>query len=876
MKYKPTIFLGIGEIGCDVVELCRKRITQTNPEGMWVIRALGIELERVGTPRKRNFHVENLSGFVPTKITQRSIAERKDDLLYWFHSNVNKERLVRLNEIIQSDPQIRPLGRLALFLKANIIQKILENFFHDIRLIWKQNEDPINLIIISPISDGLGSGAVIDLSFIARAAANSEKVSVNVITIFLTESADNQNKSMKQLKDANSYALLMEVSSFQDRKSHYRNLMQRESQNSEEGKVFNLCYLFNINKGAGIFDENMRSHLSHGVELLSLAPQDSARRIMADQVGSDEINFGSFGAAVLKNNIDDVLPICSKKLSRELLRMILGVDSDKEVENRNLYFNIENFTPTFIDSFEKKYNENLSALPTLPWRKLKKINENNLTTLRDDILNKRVGDLDKIFENHFGEVKETLSNDLKSQYKNLLEVSQEGLKGSRRFLEEISGKLDSFFNLVEKNVRDMDTNIDKTSENFQFLFTQLKKTSKRTLLKRLKDLFSKEWYAQKKEMVERFHSLLSDYVSKGFKSRVRRSSLKFYNEIQEVVRNIDIEAKQKGTILNPLLDDLEKEIANEIEEMPLKRKDGFPIFEIEHLDRIYKKYKPKSPELFENFHQNNPDFWSLIDWDDMDGIISILQSTCTRYFNHLSSIGIPGFVQDEGVLSLKDILTRLYLLSCPKIEEEALDRKEFYERIITRSGIHDSQFKNIKEEVGFDSELIFDGNLVDEISMVREWYGVTLSRLPLLKDIEHSYIQLRKEGFPLHTVDAEQISLLPFVSYPAELSNNMKSVFLVGIALNCIIIRSGMYLWMNSEMKEIELGTGKENAFLSFIENSDISCSVEECIHKTIIDEGKEKVKKSVKALLRESDLNLLTGKEIEMLRKFYENAISK
>jgi len=67
LKLKPTILIGIGEIGCDVVELCRKRLIRTNPEEVRIIRALGIELEAANNSRKRDFHVENLSGFVLLK-----------------------------------------------------------------------------------------------------------------------------------------------------------------------------------------------------------------------------------------------------------------------------------------------------------------------------------------------------------------------------------------------------------------------------------------------------------------------------------------------------------------------------------------------------------------------------------------------------------------------------------------------------------------------------------------------------------------------------------------------------------------------------------------------------------------------------------------
>jgi len=877
LRFKPTIFIGIGELGCDVVEQCQNMISQANPDEMQMIRSLGICMKTISNTAKRSFHVENLSGFIPNKIANRSFTEAKDDLFSWFHSNVNKERLVRLNEIIQSDPSIRPLGRMALLLKAKIIQKTIANFIHDIRLIWKEINDPIHLVIVSPVSEGLGSSTVIDLSFIAKAAANTEKSTLNVITIFILDRSNDKNKA-RQLKEANSYAALMEVCYFQDRPSQYANFIPVEPKlSSDECKTFNISYLLNVGKDSRAVDENMIFFLSSGIKLLCISPQDSARRILIDQVGADAINFGTIGTAVLKNNITEVVSICSKKLCSELLRLILGVDFEKQDEKTYLFFNIENFSPTFfIEDVEKKVEESINTIPEFPWRKIKKICETDFITLRESIFKKRIGEIDTFFEAHLDEMKNKLFNALNSHYIDFLSTSNEGIKGHNRLLKETSEKLDIFLNQIQKSVMNINENSSDSSTNFEQLFAEIRKASKRTFLRELLDIFRKEWHIQKKELVERFNSILKDCVKKDFKSTIRKTSLKIYNEIQNSVRNIEIDIKQKGQSLNSIIIELEEEIKSETEQLSLNIKNGSPIFEAKHIENIYNKYKPKKLELFETIKNNNPDFFVSRDECNHEKLKPLILSICSRYYNHLIAVGIPNFIQNERIISLKEVITRIYSLSCPKVEEEALDRNDLYERNIIMSGIRESQFKNLKEEVGLDCELIFDGNLLDEIHMLREWYGIKLSKLSIFKDMELSYIYLRKENFPLHTVETDHRLELPLISYPITFFKDMKTLYLVGLALKCIDFQNGKYIWSAPGENDVVLGTDNEIAFLSVIENTKIRQKIKDCINRTIADKFRGNAKKSVKSLLKELDIKLFTEKEMGLIGMYFEDMISK
>lgn len=92
MKFKPTVFVGIGDSGCDIVELAYKRIKESRPNYSQITRALGITFASSNKTKRRSFHVENLSGFVPTKVAQRSNRENREDPLFGLIST--SERIV--------------------------------------------------------------------------------------------------------------------------------------------------------------------------------------------------------------------------------------------------------------------------------------------------------------------------------------------------------------------------------------------------------------------------------------------------------------------------------------------------------------------------------------------------------------------------------------------------------------------------------------------------------------------------------------------------------------------------------------------------------------------------------------------------------------
>lgn len=770
---------------------------------------------------------------------------------------------MRMNETIQDDSMIRPLGRLSLFLKAKIIQKILENFLHEIRLIWKQANEQVNFFIVSSMSDGLGSGTVMDLATIAQAASNVEKVKVGIIGILIAELSGSHPKTTP-LKEVNLYALLMEISYFQNRQNTYKFLMPDKPTSQRNGKIFNLCYLSNLTNNFQKLNEDTRQELAISLELISLSPQDSASRLMLDQVESSETNFAAFGCGVLQCNLNDVISFCTDKLSAELLKNILENDAELEFKNRTLSGEIENCTPENLKGvfFRFKEANKNQCLPKVGWKKIKNADASNLHQLKDEIV-----------KNHFGSIAERLNNYLEEVKEKLFSQIEEEF--SQTFLKKISTVLASFNNEASRIAKQLALNENETSRDFRQLVSNIKEISEASALKQLLGLFNKEWKRRKVELAENFSSILQQEAELNLNRQLWETILNFYNDIQAFVKVVDQKAGEVKKSMDGLLSDIEKETEEKTQQLSVEDALIQPLFTKDNLVEIYEKYKPNLQKPLEHLYQDNPNFWAFVDENNLCKLQEYLTSISSTYFIGLNAMDISGCVKPGGIMPLGKILKRLYLISRPEFEYEAPNGDEFYERIIVKSDIDTQHFEAVKENLDFDIEVIYDDCAGDKISMLREWYGIQLAKMPLIKSMEKSYIELRKEDFPLHNVEARPE--LPLIGYSPDTFEKKKTTFLVGQALKIIIVRNGNYLWIDSNGDEIELALGKEKAFLAFLEREEISLKIEKQISELLIDNGEKIFKNAMRTVSREKSFqSLFNEKETETLGKFYRETILK
>lgn len=873
LRIKPTILIGLGRIGCHTVELYLNKVKEKSPESLHIVRALGIDIY----PKEEelpfiNFHVENLAGFIPSKIAEGMILIKQDEPLYWFKSNITPDRISKMGEMVQSDPMIRPIGRLSLFLKINKIHKILKKYIHEIRLIWKERPEQVNIFVISPIFDGFGSGSILDMVYISRSASAIEKVKSSVIGILISKDIGNMSIASLQhgLEVANSYACLREVSHFQETSSYEAPPIDLVLDLRD--KMFNSCYLFNQGKVTKNNETATSSMLASTIGILSMTPQNSTKRLILDQMEKDEPNFASFGIGILSYNSEYLVSFCVRKLCYDLLTAVLNGQIEKQVREQPLSLNIEEYNCTKIQSdFKKRIDENeLRELSTIKWSKIKNINDNEeLKELRRSLFNEKIVQIHQLMNNHFLEMKNNLFADIESDYNAILNIRTDGMIYFEKSLSEISSAIKRFSDEASRTNKDLASKQDEIEKKSNQLLAEIEKVNKASCFQKIKETFNREWVKRQKKIIEEFSSLFLMYIRQRIDNSCWEAIINFYLEIDGFLKKLDERVNKIKISLNKLLENL----IDGDEEKGGKIYDYNPssqfLLKKEDLERIYEKFKPETEQIVVDFYNHSHDLYALNN-ETIHQFQDQLMSICSHYFENLPFADISNILKTEDLIKFEDSLNRLYDFAEPKFGRDVLGKEGFSERVIIQSDIDENLFMNVKEKIDFDFEVIGNGSKED-IVMLREWYGIKLSTVGEMKKMEQEYLDLKMEDFPLHIF--KEGYELPFISYPPGVLQNKKKLFLLGQVMRLIKKKEDHYFWVDSTGNITELAQGKENAFLMFIKKDQTAGDIEQRVNQTILDNGKEKLKIMLKNFMKKPEiLNELTKRELAVLGEYYRN----
>ncbi len=870
MQTKPTILIGIGDIGCTLVNLYMTNIKERKPESLQIIRALGINIKPKENLMNLNFHMENVGGFVPSDMMAKLNSIDNKHML-WFIKNVSADRITMMHETLQSDPLIRPIGRLAFFLKNSKIHKLLEKYLHEIRLIWKQRSEQINIFIISPLFDGLGSGIVADLAYISRSASTSEKVKTNIIGIFISELFGGQEKNnlTTRMYEANLYASLREISYFQ-RSSSFRPLSGKYFRFDTKDKMFNICYIVNSGIGSLLGDrDGALTRLTSILEILSMSPYDSSRRLLIDQLNTQEENYAGVGLSILKYDRGKVKSILARKLVSELLRGILNGQFERQVEAQLSSVEVDKYDGESVnDDFKKEIaKKELFHLWPLKWKQVKDIVDNEkLNELMQNILKDRLKKVRQFLDQYFLNLKNDIKSKITSSYQDIINKRRNGLLYAKKFLDEFSLKVKSLSKEVTKTKQSMASSMDEAETNLRQLLDRVEKLTNVSPLEKISGIFNRQQIKKQRKLADDFFSLLSVFAKKSIKNLLWDALIHFYSEVDDFLKNESKKVESRTSSL----DKLYEKIGRDIEETAklIFNSDGISRFflEDEDLERIYEIYKPDLEDMMTAFYQQHDNFYTLI--ENCSLLEEQLIEFCSAYYIAYSEMDISDIFKTEGLLKLEDILNRLYLFSQPKAVPEVKIGEKFYERVVVHSNIDELLFRDVREKVDFDFELICE-NINIDLLMLRECYGIKLSRLEEIKKIEQAYLDLRKEDFPLHTL-SERYEL-PYISYSPQFIKERKRSFAVAQFMKFITIEEGGFFWHDSNGSIRSLGKEKDIAFFNFIRNDEMPEDIEQRFCQMVQDEGIDKMKILLKAFIKNMEASGdLSKEELNILGEHY------
>ncbi|MEQ8462860.1 MAG: tubulin-like doman-containing protein [Coleofasciculus sp. E1-EBD-02] len=342
----PTILIGIGGTGAEIVSRVRRLVAETygNLTNFPILSFLVIDTDKdykinnpdaAGSPLKDNEkHWASVSGKQVRDMV--SNMENYPWINRWFPRELERN----ITSLEAGAGQIRACGRFALwcnyheirdkFLAACQRVKGRENFMLD-RYGIKVSTNAINVFITGSLSGGTGSGMLIDMGYSIRKWLQGE--GSPLITAIVPMPNAFVGISVGDLVLANGYAALMELSYFSDYRTEY--VAQFSNSLTDEARSkrppFDFTYLVGTKNGESDFKlDQLREMIAQNIFLdltSDFAPHKRSIRdnikgawAQADPGGRGyPKNFMSFGLSTIEIPIAQIRTSLSNRLAKDLI-----------------------------------------------------------------------------------------------------------------------------------------------------------------------------------------------------------------------------------------------------------------------------------------------------------------------------------------------------------------------------------------------------------------------------------------------------------------------------------------------------------------------------------------------------------------------------
>lgn len=343
---RPTIIIGGGGTGYDIVVRVKARFHETYPRDMlkqikFVVFDTDTDHAPVRnstgdyvrlTPDLELFQIGGVpvSGIIANRANYPAIAEE-----------LELDRLPRL-DLTKGAKQVRQLGRLAFFYHFERIRKVISGALNEILNIANYNArgaaaiQAINVFFIGSACGGTGSGIMIDLAYLTRYLAQANGIPADHISstslLIMPEAFAKVPRSSQSQIRANASAMLREIdhfSAYGDFKAHYPGMR------IEDGKPpFNIAYIVDATNERSLTVEDANQLTPIMAEAVFLqagtylgAGVDSAFDNVATAMGNDisgyTRSYSMIGAATLRFNALRMRKACALQLQRDLVHELL-------------------------------------------------------------------------------------------------------------------------------------------------------------------------------------------------------------------------------------------------------------------------------------------------------------------------------------------------------------------------------------------------------------------------------------------------------------------------------------------------------------------------------------------------------------------------
>lgn len=318
--YRPTLFVGIGGLGCQTVELLNQRMQEQFPNAVLPavqLLCLDTDNDAVSNLKNRSSGKTRRISWIsaPLRTTQDYRKESSEHLTWlsrrWLFNIPRSGRVEGM----------RPLGRLAIVDHAAKIQtelkSCLANLVSSESIGTTASETGlsfdvtgVDVCLVGSTSGGTSSGCLLDIAWMVRElVSNGRMPPVRITSMLLHGTA--HGRQVADMQDANTVSFLQELQHFSVPGAQRPGLTSRFS-DSEISKPFDEITLVHL--GDDLSPVDFFEGVNHTAEYLKLRTLTSARREMnawrnpvrTKIPESLEANLRSFGISTINADAWDV------------------------------------------------------------------------------------------------------------------------------------------------------------------------------------------------------------------------------------------------------------------------------------------------------------------------------------------------------------------------------------------------------------------------------------------------------------------------------------------------------------------------------------------------------------------------------------------
>lgn len=339
-QIRPTLIVGLGGTGKAVLVRVKARFRETFPEALQLIKlvALDTDAQELAVPTASGDTIsldktEFLNiGNVPTVQILENLDTSYPHIKVWLPSNLPKEA------IFDGAKRIRPLGRLAFFFHFGKIYDFLHGQIHALANIHNIVQDPqimredgmnTNIILVSSICGGTGSGIFLDTTYLLRHLCDQNISLTGILALprVFAMVADDRIK-------ANAFAALRELDHFTGGtlNQNFDVEYTHETRVRNGAKPFNFCYLVDgvneqgrtltgMDQFAPLIAESIFMQVSSQIgNTMASRGADITSRSVPDRDGILHMAaFSGLGMASLRFPAAEIIDVCGRRFAARLI-----------------------------------------------------------------------------------------------------------------------------------------------------------------------------------------------------------------------------------------------------------------------------------------------------------------------------------------------------------------------------------------------------------------------------------------------------------------------------------------------------------------------------------------------------------------------------